>query len=43
MSDLRIACPKCSQHIQCDSYYVGKEIDCPACKTRILVTAPEPC
>jgi hypothetical protein len=40
MSDVRFACPFCSQHIACDRSFTGSAIDCPACGRRI--TAPKP-
>jgi hypothetical protein len=37
MSDVRFACPFCSQHIACDRSYSGAPIDCPSCGARITV------
>jgi hypothetical protein len=40
MSDVRFACPFCSQHIACDTSYSGAPIDCPSCGCRINVPKP---
>jgi hypothetical protein len=37
MSDIRFACPFCTQHIACDRSYSGNPIDCPSCGARITV------
>ena len=37
MSDIKIACPQCQQHIACGPEYSGREINCPACGTRMAV------
>ena len=44
MSDIKIACPQCQQHIACGPEYSGREINCPACGTRMAVpnVAPPP-
>ncbi len=31
MSEIKFACPHCSQHIACDDLYCGERIDCPGC------------
>jgi DNA-directed RNA polymerase subunit RPC12/RpoP len=40
MSEFKFACPQCQQHIQADLGYVGMEIACPTCSTRIIVPQP---
>ena len=40
MSDIRFACPFCTQHIACDRSFSGSDIDCPACGARITVPRP---
>ena len=37
MSDIRFACPYCSQHIACDEDYADLAIDCPACGNSMVV------
>jgi hypothetical protein len=37
MSDIRFACPYCSQHIACDAGYADLAIDCPACGNSMVV------
>jgi hypothetical protein len=37
MSDIRFACPHCSQHIACDADYCDVAIDCPACGNSMVV------
>jgi len=37
MSDIRFACPHCSQHIVCDAGYRDLTIDCPACGKPMVV------
>jgi DNA-directed RNA polymerase subunit RPC12/RpoP len=37
MSEFKFTCPQCKQHIQCDSSYVGSQINCPACRQTIIV------
>ena len=39
MSELKLACPSCGQHIACDSAYSGAEIDCPTCAAKMTVPA----
>lgn len=38
---MKLACPECAQHIECDSGYGGTEIQCPACTALMLVPLPE--
>jgi len=40
MSDVRFACPFCTQHIACDRSFSGAPIDCPSCGRRIVVPQP---
>lgn len=37
MSDIKFACPHCSQHITCDAAYCDAVIDCPACGNGMVV------
>lgn len=37
MSDIKFACPYCSQHITCDPQYGDAIIDCPACGNEMVV------
>jgi len=37
MSEFKIACPGCDQHIACDESYSGRHINCPTCARPILV------
>ena len=37
MSDFKIACPGCGQHILANDDYAGLQISCPACQTAIVV------
>ena len=37
MPEFKFFCPNCGQHIQCDSRYVGSQINCPSCKQTIDV------
>lgn len=39
MSEIKFACPHCSQHIACDDLYCGERIDCPGC-ARVLFIPP---
>jgi hypothetical protein len=39
MAEIKVNCPHCSQHIQCDEGYRGMQIDCPNCQQGILVPA----
>lgn len=41
MAEFKFICPQCKQHIQCDSSYVGSQINCPACRQAIIVP-PQP-
>jgi hypothetical protein len=37
MAELKFSCPKCGQHIQCDTGYGGVQINCPSCQQAIVV------
>jgi hypothetical protein len=37
MSDIKFACPDCSQHIVCDDAWCGNAINCPGCGSAFLV------
>lgn len=37
MSEIRFACPLCSQHLACDDIYCRERINCPSCKAELLV------
>ena len=44
-SEIKFACPHCSQHIACDAGYVDLSIDCPSCGKPMVVprlTGAEP-
>jgi DNA-directed RNA polymerase subunit RPC12/RpoP len=42
MAEFKFTCPQCKQHIQCDSSYVGSQINCPACRQAIIVPPAPP-
>ena len=37
MAEFKFNCPQCKQHIQCDTSYVGSQINCPTCRQAIIV------
>ena len=37
MSEIKFACPHCSQHIACDDLYCGERIDCPGCEWEMFI------
>jgi len=37
MSEIKVACPECQQHIECDAGYSGMEISCPTCGRKMTV------
>ncbi len=37
MAEFKFSCPQCGQRIQCDTGYVGAQINCPACQQAIVV------
>ena len=37
MAEFKFSCPRCGQHIQCDSGYSGTQINCPSCQQTIVV------
>jgi DNA-directed RNA polymerase subunit RPC12/RpoP len=41
MSELKFSCPHCDQHIQCDSKFSGRQIQCPGC-SHLIVIPPSP-
>src|SRR6266567_512838 len=45
MADIKFACPNCNQHITCDELWGGHQLECPGCKSPLMVPAnapPEP-
>jgi len=39
MAEIKVSCPHCNQHIQCDEGYRGMEIACPGCQQAISIPA----
>lgn len=37
MAELKFSCPQCGQHIGYDDAWAGQQIECPVCRTGILV------
>jgi len=37
MAEIKVSCPQCGQHIQCDESYGGKQINCPKCQKALIV------
>lgn len=37
MAEIKISCPQCEQHIQCDDSYGGRQINCPQCQTAFVL------
>ena len=37
MTEIKFACPHCSQHIACDEAYCGYQVPCPACQGGLIV------
>jgi hypothetical protein len=37
MSAIKFLCPSCSQHIACGPEYAGLTVDCPSCRTAMIV------
>jgi len=37
MSEIKFACPHCSQHVACDDLYCGERIDCPGCGRTLFI------
>jgi hypothetical protein len=37
MSEIKFACPYCSQHVVCDEAFCGEKIDCPGCGRELFV------
>ena len=42
LSPLKLSCPHCQQHLECDAAYGGAEIQCPACNGPMLVPPATP-
>jgi len=42
MSEFKFFCPQCGQRIQCDTAYVGKQINCPVCQQAVVVPPAPP-
>src|SRR5664280_496470 len=42
MAEFKFSCPQCRQQIQCDSTYVGSQINCPLCRQTITVPPVTP-
>ena len=40
MAEFKFFCPQCGQHIQCDTSYYGRQINCPVCQQAIVVPQP---
>ena len=40
MAEFKFFCPQCGQHIQCDTSYSGRQINCPLCQQTIVVPQP---
>jgi TM2 domain-containing membrane protein YozV len=39
MSEFKVSCPKCDQHIACDESHRGAQFPCPTCGTTITIPA----
>jgi len=37
MGDFKFSCPHCSQHLQCDEQFSGRQIQCPHCDHLIRI------
>ena len=37
MSEIKFACPHCSQHIVCDDLYCSEQTDCPGCQRTLFI------
>ena len=42
MAEFKFSCPQCGQHIQCNTSYAGRQIDCPICQKPIVVPPAPP-
>jgi len=40
MNELRFSCPHCGQHFIGPEEYIGRDINCPACKTEFPLADP---
>jgi hypothetical protein len=41
MREFKFNCPACGQHILADVDWIGNQMSCPSCETRILIPSPE--
>jgi DNA-directed RNA polymerase subunit RPC12/RpoP len=39
MNQFKFSCPQCSQHLQCDEAFSGRQIECPNCHHLIRIPA----
>ena len=39
MADLKFSCPECQQHILVDDEAAGVQIDCPTCRSTLVIPA----
>ncbi len=42
MAEIKFPCPRCGQNIQCETGYVGKQVNCPVCQLPITVPLVSP-
>jgi hypothetical protein len=42
MNEFKFSCPRCGQHILCDTQWNGREINCPACQQTLVVPSLGP-
>lgn len=42
VSDIRFACPHCSQHLACAKGYSGHYVQCPNCQRTLVIPRPLP-
>jgi DNA-directed RNA polymerase subunit RPC12/RpoP len=40
MSEFKFNCNHCGQRMKCEEQFVGREIECPACKRNVVVPWP---
>lgn len=40
MNTFKFACPSCRQHVETGDEATGRQIECPACKSKIIVPSP---
>jgi DNA-directed RNA polymerase subunit RPC12/RpoP len=41
MNEFKFDCPTCGQHILAAHEWIGREIDCPSCNTRLTIPPPQ--